>query len=504
MADVSDRSAQAAKKKKAFAFLKSAPKKAPTYDEDFDFAPLSKAEEDDDGDDGLDMFKKSKLFWPQLIKKEAKKGDATDEAEPEPRAEAYKHSAEDSDREQTPPSSPSSKRRKLSSPDPAVDVARHDTWADLYGPPTPPPRAPTKSATPMSRRKQSASALDGSVQQVTPSTEHSEDKEKQIMQLVQSDLANLDDDDDERDFNTFSSNRTKTEPPVIGKRSASPIVLEDSDDEFLNSASEPKTDQFAHFIAAARKKRDDAIKAAAAAAADSVSDDEGEPSTATATSTVIKIFVHSRIAAYNKAPFGCTRMIYQDLGPVRVAFVTWLKKTEEGVSQEAEDAIFLTWRGRRIYDYSSGPSLGWEMGANGKLNAPDRAPGFQRGGILLEAWTAEDYDRHEAEQERQRLLARGDLPEEAKVELDEEEEEVQEPKVPKIRLFLTEKDKEPFAMSTYADTEIRVLIGAYQRQRGVPADREIRLQWDGEWLDPRQTVEQADIEDRCTVDVYLK
>ncbi|CAN8102672.1 unnamed protein product [Discula destructiva] len=537
MAGSADQPAKAPKKKKALAFLKSAPKTTPANEDDFDStgdggiqAENTKAE-----DDGLDMFRRSKDFWPQLIERE----------DDDPLKPA---SGPSSDDEPIPSASRSAKRRKMSSPDPVIDSYQLETYDDLYGPATP-PRRTSRSATPSSRRKRPTPATTGPTEQSPPSIGKSrrKGKDRERAELVQSELLpsptsrstsqQLSADvvalnDDEGVFaeskwrdHTPSPQGPKIEPPSTSNKSDTPIVLEDSDDEFIDSATEPQQDEFEHFIAAARKKRDDAAKATAAAAAvaaaadDSESDNQAENSAFSGTRASretdipvvsIKVFVHSRIAAFAGVAlpsplFGCKRRIEHQLLPVKNAFVAWLRKYGAPLSEEMEQDIFLTWKGRRIYNSVSGLGLGWELSADGQLLAPDRTAGYDRGGVLLEAWTEDDFERHEAEQERQRLVARGDLVEEGGgVKFDGDEEEAEEPKAPKIRLFLTEKDKDPLGLSAFADTQVRVLIGAYKKQRDVPSDREIRLLYDGEWLDPMMTVEQADIEDRCTVEVYLK
>jgi hypothetical protein len=40
--------------------------------------------------------------------------------------------------------------------------------------------------------------------------------------------------------------------------------------------------------------------------------------------------------------------------------------------------------------------------------------------------------------------------------------------------------------------------------RKIPNDREIKLRYEGEWLEGSGTVEDADIEDLCTVEMYVR
>lgn len=526
------------KKKKTLAFLRSAPRSAPTYDEDFDSndeqGRKSSKEDDDDDDDGLDMFRRSKDFFPMVIKKQdpnARK------ATPESKIGARKHTAEDSDEEPVASSSRSSKRRKTSSP--VLEDAhpwRVESFDELYGPATPPRRA-TKSPTPASRksnRKQSTPASAMHIKHASsPSSGKSNDRDKEMVGLVQSDLlptptsrsnshqlpadvaAFVDDDDDAAGTGGWRDHSPSPRKESEEQAPSNAILIDDSDDDDLfATASEPKEDEFASFIAAARKKREDAKAAAAALApSHSSSDNEQDPLTPNATRArrkksapfiPVKIFVHSRIAAYadyDVRGFGCHRRIEQDVGPVRRAYTQWLRQKGVPVSDEMAEAIFLTWKGRRIYDSVSGLGLDWQPQGNSKARTAERGPGFTKDGVLLEAWTEEDFERHAADEDRQRSINRGEVVEDGpEVEDDDDAEEAD---VVKIKILLKEKGRAPLGLSATMDTQVRVLIGAYRKQLKIAADREIKLLYEGDWLRPEMTVEEADIDNLCIIEVYL-
>lgn len=537
MAEITDPPLQAPKKKKkTLAFLRNTPKPAPAQSEDLDKS--NKGEEDED-DDGLDMFKRSKDFFPTIIKKQ---GSEVREATPEPHVKSKKHAPEDSDEDPVPSSSRSSKRRRTSSPDP--HPWRVESFDELYGPATPPRRS-SKSPTPASRRSNRQQSTPGSTKRIkhadSPITS-GEGKDEETIDLVQSDLLPtptsrsnshqltteviplVSDDEDEPATGSWrnrtpSPSKSKAETRSAEKipAASNAIVVDDSDDDDLSAAaSEPKDDEFAHFVAAARKKQE-AAKAAAAAQAPPDDSVENDPDSLTANAAgvrakksalyeVVKIFVHSRIAAfadYDPQGFGCQRKINQSVGPVRDAFSQWLRRKGVPVTDEMDRAIFLTWKGRRIYNSVSGLGLGWQPQGTNKPH--EREPGFIRDGVLLEAWTEEDFDRYTADLERQRLISRGELVEEGPgVEVAHDPEEQAEPEVAKVKVILKEKNTEPVRMTTFLDTQVRVLIGAYRRQKKVAEDREIRLNYDGDWLDPEMTVAQAYIDDMCTVEVYIK
>ncbi|KAL1861534.1 hypothetical protein Daus18300_008797 [Diaporthe australafricana] len=503
--------AKAFKKKKAFAFLKSAPKPAPSLEFDDD-------KEADEDDDGLDLFKRSRDFFPVVVQEQEKR-QATPE---EKRSERPRRFSQESTQSSSPPSS---KRRKLSSPS-RTDHSGDSREEDLYGPPTPPRRvAESSSPSPRKSHKQS-----------TPSP--AKDKGKEKMQPVQSDVLltpirsnsnqpcateviDLDEDDDvfeeiptaKRTIATRTSTRNNEDISTARKErtpSPRPVSIDDSDEDdvFETNAEPADDDKFAHFIQRAREREDEAKAAAAAAAAATASRLESQPSTPEGAPgnrrepvIEVKIFIQSRMARFQDlGPFGVRRGMSQNLGVIRRTFIYWLRSTGHAVSVEDEANIFLTWKRRKIYDVSTGVNLGWDPSVARDLRSSSSTPGFHKGGVLLEAWTQEDFDEWLVEEEKQRMMQRGDLvedvPDNAPVEEDVDNR--------KIRISIKEKDQEPFNMTVYGDTEIRLLAPAVRKMRKIANDREIKLRYEGEWLEGEGTVEQADIEDYCTIEMYLR
>lgn len=509
MADTMGTPVKAFKKKKAFAFLKSAPKPTSSLESTGDHLDKEVGEDDD----GLDLFRRSRDFFPLVVQEQEHR-----QATPEENSEDQDRFSQESTQS---PSPPSSKRRKLSS------LIRTDnfreTEEDLYGPPTPPRRV---------AKSRSASPRKPYTKQTTPSPAKSKGKER--MQPMQSDIlltptrsssnqpgANnviaLEDDDDAVEGRPVgapaiaATASTRTSKDVSMSReeetqSPGTITIDDSDDDVFENPTGPADDDdpFAHFVQRARE-REAAAKAEAAAAASSRP--EIQPSTPEGAARrrqdpviEVKIFVQSRIAKFSDVePFGAKRGMSQNLGVIRRTFLLWLRKMGHAVSAEDEANIFLTWKRRKIYDVSTGVSLGWNPSAASDSSSSS-TPGFTRGGVLLEAWTQEDFDEWLAEEEKQRMMKRGDLVE----EVSDDETVEEQANNTMIRITIREKDQEPFKMNVDADIQIRLLIPAIRRMRKIPNDREIKLRYEGEWLEGDMTVREADIEDLCTVEMYLR
>lgn len=509
MADTMGTPVKAFKKKKAFAFLKSDPKPTPSLDSNGGHFDKNAGEDDD----GLDLFRRSRDFFPVVAQEQEHR-----QATPDGKSEEQDRFSQQSTQS---PSPPSSKRRKLSSP-PRTDDSR-ETEEDLYGPPTPPRQvAKSRSTSPQKSFKLS-----------TPSSAKSKGKER-MRPPVQSDILltptrsssnqpsateviALDDDDDAAEeipagtptVHTAASARKRKHTSVHLEEdtpSPGPITIDDSDDDVFETPTDPADDDdpFAHFVQRARE-REAAAKAEAAAAASSRSEiqpltPEGAPQKRRDPVVEVKVFVQSRMARFpDVGPFGVKRGMNQNLGVVRRTFLLWLRKGGHSVSEEDESTIFLTWKRRKIYDVSTGVSLGWNPAV---AEDPDSSstPGFAKGGVLLEAWTQEDFDEWLAEEEKQRMMKRGDLVEDVS---DDEPVEEQADNA-KVRIHIKQKDQEPFKLTVYLDMEIRLMIVAIRQIKKIPNDREIKLRYEGEWLEGHVTVQDADIEDLCTVEMYLR
>lgn len=508
------------KAKKALAFLKSAPKAPlPTFDWDDDAT-----KKDDDQCDSLDLFKRSKHFFPIIVEEQ--------EQEKRPRNSKSEEATTDKkndfedDEEATPGSSRSSKRRRLSSKKAMLktDDPFAETHDDLYGPATPPHRV---SDSPSSRRakpkletesprsndkgkgKETLAPLKGN-SLPTPSRSNSyQQPEDHVIAL----------DEDPFDDDAPAKRTVSDESPSKkdGLKSDA-IILDDSDDDIYVSAPEPeKEDEFAHFIREAAEKEAAALAAAEAClnvddAANANTDVFGASKSGPKgprKGIAIKVFVQSRLNTDlppKKDTFGAKRLLDQNLGPVRKSYILWLRKHGVEVSETMERDLFLTWKRRRIYDSSSGLSLGWQPNTNGDLSTiSDHRPGFSRGGALLEAWTPEIFEECMAEEERQKMLKRGELLDETDASDRNDENGGHEANhVQKIRVLLQEKDKEALKMTVGMDTPFRIVVGAYRKQRNVPVDVQIKLRYEGDWLTEQMTLEDADVDEMTTIEVYLR
>ncbi|KAF3767270.1 hypothetical protein M406DRAFT_328360 [Cryphonectria parasitica EP155] len=526
MADTSSHSpGKGPNKKKPLPFLKTISKSFQGQDDveeegrDEQKEKKKRKDKDQSDDDALAMFRRSKSFFPVILQEQEERRKAALQVNREGKIHGI-----DEDEEEEPilSTSRSVKRRRRSSPHEPERPAFQESYDDLYGPATPPQRRSSASPTGSSLgigfnhtmymprlRQEPPAPLSSDDTEKEHETTRNEQGDTLLTpsgsnshQVLADDAIALDD--------TFASN-TSTGKDEEGK--PTPIVLDDSDDDLNEPAPAPAhaEDEFDFFVKRAAMREEKARLAAEALTSlegegfDSpATDDTGFEPKGRKALIPVRIFIVSRLGDIEvRDIFGSKRGLHQDLGLVRRTYVQWVQRDRPEITDDMARGIFLTWKGRRIYDSASGASLGWMPDSQGSFFSTAHLPGFTRGGILLEAWTEDSYAQYTEEQDRQKLVDRGELADDSSAADDNDQAAAQEGAA-KVRLFLKERNKEPLRLTAWLDTEARTLVGAYRKQREIPEDREIRLRNDGEWLEPHTTMEEADIEDMMTIEVYLK
>lgn len=204
----------------------------------------------------------------------------------------------------------------------------------------------------------------------------------------------------------------------------------------------------------------------------------------------IEILITSRIE--NTIPLKVKRKLSQRLKEARFA---WCDKQNLGQlsSTELKSSIFLIWKRKRLFDYTSCRALGLKSNDLG-LSSDDE--GVYEGKVHLEAWTEETFNafqKQEAAARRREELG----------ESEEEELEVQE-EVVKVRLVMTARDMEPVKLVVKDNTFIEKLIVAFRQTRSIPDEKEVTLWFDGDKLDPEDAVGDTELGDMDNVEVHIK
>ncbi|KJX95723.1 hypothetical protein TI39_contig1089g00008 [Zymoseptoria brevis] len=199
------------------------------------------------------------------------------------------------------------------------------------------------------------------------------------------------------------------------------------------------------------------------------------------------------------------RRISQTLGAVREAYCKrW----------HLPDHCFLTFCGRRLWDSTTCRRFGLVIDAEGNASWGDKDPhhaaGMGKAGaeveqqepgqvhveVMDEAW----FKQIQEEKERERKERMGELPEGD----DEQETAGQEEKQEEyIKLMVKAKGKRDLRLKVTPTTLFQKIIMASKRSFQLPDDADVRLEFDGDRLDPKAMVRSTEISDMDCLDLYV-
>ncbi|KAM3086612.1 hypothetical protein ACMFMG_000738 [Clarireedia jacksonii] len=290
--------------------------------------------------------------------------------------------------------------------------------------------------------------------------------------------------------------RRSSTPPIPLPAPAASVIATPIDDEDHFSDEE-----FPELLAKAReRKRLAELEKARAAAAfanknhepeRSAGDDVFQLEMATPADPVVNIFITSRLQ--DSKPLMIKRKLSGRLREVRLAWCARQTVDGEPWPEDVKDSIFLSWKGKKLFDVTTCSSLGIKVGPGGDLHGTGE--GFtDDGGIHMEAWTQGLWDD---------CLALAEIEGEAS-EVEEVEEVETEPVRIKLTLKANVKDLKDYKIAVKPTTTIQKLTDLYRDQKKIPADKRVILDFDGEHLDPEMTVVEAELSDMDTIDVYIR
>lgn len=183
-------------------------------------------------------------------------------------------------------------------------------------------------------------------------------------------------------------------------------------------------------------------------------------------------------------PLRVKRKMSQKLREARWAWCDRQTMPQYPTITQLRSAIFLTWKREKVYDYTTCEALGLKLD---DLDEVSNMDGILEGKVHLEAWTEEAFAKaQKAENEEE----------------DGEEETPQEEEV-KIRLVMKAKDMEPVKLFVRKSTLLSKLISAFVTAREVPEDKEVSLFFDGDELNPDDTVQDTELESMDNVEVHI-
>ncbi|KAL8944659.1 MAG: hypothetical protein Q9211_000503 [Gyalolechia sp. 1 TL-2023] len=208
---------------------------------------------------------------------------------------------------------------------------------------------------------------------------------------------------------------------------------------------------------------------------------------------VVSILITSRIT--NTDPLIVNRKVSQRLKDVRV---TWCQR--QGFTPEITASVFLTWRGKRLFDVTTCKSLGIGVDSNGNIVMKGQKDilGEEERQIHMEAMTEEIMEEY---QRPKRSEAEGESHQDT--EAHPEEAPVAE-KEPQVRIILKAKGFTDFKLIVKPTTRISRIVNAFKCDKKIDNGREVFCSFDGERLAPEGQVGETDLNDMDYVDVYVR
>jgi hypothetical protein len=216
---------------------------------------------------------------------------------------------------------------------------------------------------------------------------------------------------------------------------------------------------------------------------------------------VVQILVDS--AMEGTKPLILKRLLSQRLKDVRIAWCDHQSTDGKPMDEALKSQIFLTWRGKKVFDVTSCQSMGLKLNAAGKIVMPGDGSDTN-GRIYLQAWTDDAFEAYKKQKAEERKRNERHL-----MTAEERENEVEEvqpvTQVEKYKIVLKSKDFKELKLRVPPGEKIFRLLHIFRTQHNITDQRTITFHLDGDQLDPEIPIEEwdIDIDDITTIDVHV-
>ncbi|KAM0802858.1 ubiquitin-2 like Rad60 SUMO-like-domain-containing protein [Usnea florida] len=204
---------------------------------------------------------------------------------------------------------------------------------------------------------------------------------------------------------------------------------------------------------------------------------------------VLHILVTSSID--NTIPLIVSRRLSQRLKDVRLA---WTKR--QNFTSEFTDTVFLTWRGKRVFDVTTCRSLGISVDAIGRVSTKGDSLEEEGAQIHMEAMTARIL---EAYKKAKRIETAG----QEDVAAQEDAVRTQDDE-PQFRIILKAKGLADFKLQVRPSTLVSKVVNAFRYEYQISGEKNVFLSFDGERLSPDIKIEETELSDMDTLDCWIR
>ncbi len=500
------------------------------------------AEKPKDDDDGLALFSRSNEFFPTVVEdrqREAAEKAAKAEKERKENLQRAQREGEESlchkeehEEEDETPSAKKRRRLTLSDEDEDDDVFTTKPHKSRKAP-TATPKSPSV--------KRNSLGRDSSIAKTPRSTRSSRNSRAGD---VRSAVITLDSSDGEE---TKDVKPAKSLSPLGRKPSPAERHVSTTEESDLELDTDPQAGQdgdtdFDCYIRGAleraEKRKQERLEREAAVGGGGGSGGGGGDGRS---DPAVQILISSAVDGIQPIVF--KRKLFQSLAVVQRTWVEQQVAKGAPVPRDVLQDMFFTWRGAKVYPNATLETLGIRppSSADGSLyprSSSSRASAsasasnsnsnslppegyYGRDKVHFEAWTQPLYEEYLRQRERERQRARGELPSD-----DEEgeagreagraedgggdrgepgqQQQQQQEEEKTIKIILKARDMAPENIKVRPSTVVAMLAVVFKRLKKLPADKTVELHWDGDVLDPDQTVGEAEIEDMDSIEVHIK
>lgn len=204
---------------------------------------------------------------------------------------------------------------------------------------------------------------------------------------------------------------------------------------------------------------------------------------------VVQILITSEIE--NTKPLIVQRRMSQRLRDVRLA---WCRR--QGFGDEMTSSVFLTWKGKRLFDVTTCKSLGIENPANANNLWPsDSDHGDKGNGIRIHMEATTDG----LLESRKRNVPHDFI--EYASDIGKHEEDGNGGF---LRIVLKSPGLDDLRIKVRPHTEFSHVIATFRDKKKIPLDKKVQLLFDGELVDPDASIQDLEITDLDLVDVLVK
>ena len=221
-----------------------------------------------------------------------------------------------------------------------------------------------------------------------------------------------------------------------------------------------------------------------------VTDDFFEERPVTQKDHVVEILVTSVIEGTN--PLRVRRKLSQNLREVRLVWCDKQSISGERLPNHTKEKIFLTWKGKKLFDLTTCKSLGLKIDGSGHIISDGE--GFTERKIHLEAWTPELY---ELSQRKLKAKKEGGNSEDDLEVVEQVEEQ-------KMRLTMQAKGMKPYKITASSTTTFSTMAFTFRKDRAIPEGQDITLFFDGDRLNPDSKVEDVELDEMDNIEVHIR